>query len=474
LSAVDTTRGDLLRASLKIAWPAVLQALLINCYAFNDFLFVGMLGDPSATAALSACFALLIGCGTLVSVLPVGAMALIAQRVGAADTPRAAHLLRQALVASVSWALVFGVLGQLAMPAIVDALNVTPAVAVHIRDYMGVLFWGMGMFALMRVVTGAFHACGATRVPLVLEIFSLLLNTLLNWLLVIGPGALPSLGVTGAAIATAISRGLPGALGLYLIARGALSWPLRPPIPGLTHWIPRAPDLAAMARIGGYESMAGMMYAVVYLVLNRMAGLLGPAAQGGLGAGLRGIEWLGFAFGDGFLTASVAIVGQNIGAGQWERARRGAWICALLAACCCQLVGVAFLLAPDQLSGLVTDDATTLGYTARYVFIVGWIMWAVGLEMSMYGAFVGAGRTHITLWVSGVNNMLRVPIAAFGLFGLNGLVQGSLWSLGLASAPPPVTGVFDALAIAICLTAVFKAIVYCAYLIRPNALAPRG
>jgi putative MATE family efflux protein len=473
LSTIDTTKGDLLRASVKIAWPAVLQALLINCYAFNDFFFVGLLSNPHATAALSACFALLIACGTLVSVIPVGAMTLIAQHVGATETPRAAHLLRQALVASVAWALAFGALGQLAMPAIVDMLHVAPPVAAHIRDYMRVIFWGMGLFALMRVVTGAFYACGATRAPLALEIVSLLFNTLLNWLLVLGPGPLPALGVTGAAVATAISRGLPGLIGLWLIARGALGWPLRPAQPGAAHWRPTSADTSQMARIGTFESLSGLMYAVVYLVLNRMAGLLGPAAQGGLGAGLRGIEWLGFAFGEGFLTSSVAIVGQNIGAGQWERARRGAWICALLSAACCQLIGVSFLLLPSGLSSLVTDDPATLSYTARYVFIVGWIMWAVGLEMSMYGAFIGAGRTHITLWVSGLNNLLRIPIAAFGLFGASHMLQGMLWSVGLAASAPTATGPFDALAVAICLTAVFKAIAYMAYLIRPNALAPR-
>jgi putative MATE family efflux protein len=473
LSTIDTTRGDLLRTSLKIAWPAVVQALLINCYAFNDFFFVGQMSDPAATAALSACFALLIACGTLVSVIPVGAMTLIAQRVGGGDTSRAAHLLRQALVASVAWALVFGVAGQLAMPAIVDMLHVTAPVAAHIRDYMSVIFWGMGMFALMRVVTGAFHACGSTRAPLALEIISLLLNTLLNWLLVLGPGPMPALGVTGAAIATAVSRGLPGLLGLMLIARGALGWQLAPTTPGAQHWTPRRADMLSMIHIGGLESMGGLMYVGVYLVLNRMAGLLGPAAQGGLGAGLRGIEWLGFAFGDGFLTASVAIVGQNIGAGHWERARRGAWICALLSALCCQLVGVAFLLAPSQLSGLVSDDPATLAHASRYVFIVGWIMWAVGFEMSSYGALIGAGRTNITLAVSGLNNLLRLPLAAFGLFGVSGMVQGLLWSLGLADAPAPITGVFDALALAICATAVFKAIIYAVYLIRPGALEPK-
>ena len=60
-----------------------------------------------------------------------------------------------------------------------------------------------------------------------------------------------------------------------------------------------------MTRIGFFDSMSGAIYGIAYLVLNRMAGEIGPAAQGGLGAGLRGIEWIAFAFSDGFMTAAI-------------------------------------------------------------------------------------------------------------------------------------------------------------------------
>ena len=458
-SAVDTTRGPLWRRSIQLAIPAVIQAVLVNCYAFNDFLFIGLSGDEAATAALSACFAFVVLANTLVGVVPTGAMSMMAQAFGAGDRARVAQLTRTATVSAAVGSALVGLIALAMMGPIVSAANAAPAVSMRIDEYMSVLCGALVSFGLMRAVTSCFYACGDTRTPLVLEGLSLVVNTLLNWLLVLGPGPLPAMGIEGAAIATVCSRALPALGGLWRIAKGSLGIELRPPsMSRHKAWWPVWPDLAQMIRVGFFASVSGALYGLVYLVLNRMAGEIGPAAQGGLGAGLRGIEWIAFAFGDGFLTASVAIVGQNIGAGKLRRALRGAWFNALASAASCQIVGISFLVAPRALSALVTDDPATLEFAARYIEVLGWVMWAVGLEMSMYGALIGAGWTATALVISGLNNLCRIPIAAALVFGLPAIVEGTAWAtLGLGQAPAPLPDSFDGLPLAIAVTAVIKA-----------------
>ena len=462
MATIDTTQGPLLKRSLQLAMPAVLQALLVHFYAFNDYFFVGRTGDEAATAALSACFALVIVCNTLVGIFPMGGLTLMAQSFGAKKPERVADLLKTSLSTGLIWSCLLALLGVMSMDAIVGAVNVTDKVGERIALYMVVLFGCLPAFALMRSVTSAYYACGDTRTPLVLEFFSLLVNTLLNYILVLGPGPFPAMGIQGAAIATVISRALPGTLGLVGIFIGRLGIDLRQEG---SSWKPDLGDARRMARIGFFESMAGLLYGVVYLLLNRIAGEIGSAAQGGLGAGLRGIEWIAFAFGDGFLTASAAIVGQNIGAGERERALKGAWLNAGLSALSCQLVGLSFLFFPEQLCGLVTDDPATLGYATRYVELMGWVMWAVGLEMAMYGSLVGAGWTGMTVWVSGLNNLARVPLAAALVFGFSAsaIWEGTLWAVSGVGAAPEITGSFDGLPLCIAITAVIKAIIYMAF-----------
>ncbi len=458
MATLNTTEGPLLTRSFQLALPAVLQALLVNGYAFNDFFFVGLLGKEDATAALSACFALVIILNTLVSIFPTGALPLMAQAFGANRTERVAEILRGALIASIVWSTALGLLGLWQMDAIISAVNVTQGVGSYILDYMSILCGGMAAFALMRAVTGAYYACGNTRLPLALEFISLIVNTILNAVLVLGIGPVESMGIMGAAIATVCSRALPAIMGLVFILRGALDISIAAP---LQQWKPDTQDIMRMGRIGFYESLSGMLYGIVYLVLNRMAGEISSAAQGGLGAGLRGIEWIGFAFGDGFAKASTTIVGQNIGAGKRKRALQGAWLNAGLSAAFCQFVGISFLLFPEQLCSLVTDDPDTLTFAARYIELIGWVMWAVGLEMSMYGALIGAGWTQMCIWISGVNNILRIPIAAAAVFGLSHMVNGTLWAVfGVGQPPGTFEGSFDGLAIAIGVTAIIKAVLY--------------
>lgn len=461
---IDTTTGGLAGRSLQLAWPAVLQALLVNFYAFNDYFFIGRLQNPAATAALSACFALLIIFAVLLSILPTGAMSLSAQAYGARNLQAVGDIFRRALSGTLVWSVFVAALGLLALPWLVSVANVTPDVGFHIAAYLKVIFIAAPSFALMLVVVGAFRACGNTRVPLVLELASLVINVVLNFVLVLGPGPFPSLGVTGAAIATAVSRAIPGILGLILIARGDLDFDLLGERAGRwRRFSPTALAIRAAGRIGIFESLAGAMYGAVYLVLNRIAGEMGAAAQGGLGAGLRGIEWIGFAFADGFAMASVAIVGQNIGARKLRRARQGAWISAGLSAASCQLIGFIFILFPEPLCRLVTDDPATLAYATEYVYIIGWVMGAVGFEMAMFGAMIGTGKTQVAFLISGGCNLIRIPLAAFLIFGATQTLSGSLWAAFGIGEAPIVTGSFAGLAWTIAATAMLKALLYMMY-----------
>lgn len=464
---VDTTEGPLLRKSFALAWPAVVQAILVNIYAFNDFVFVAQAADSAATAALSSCFAILIIHFTAVKILPTGGTTLIAQATGARRHNEVAQIFRSCLVSSMVWATGAGLLAFALLDPIVAVNNAPADVSLRIADYLRVLFLSAPAFSLMLVVDGVFRARGNTRVPLTLEVLSLLLNTFLNWVLVLGNLGFRAHGIEGAAIATALSRALPGAMGLILMMRGALNFD---PRAAFDRWKPGLRLTRQMARIGLFESLSSALYGVVYLIINRMAGEISSEAQGGLGAGLRGIEWLGFAFGDGFLVATITIVGQNIGAGQRERAWRGAWIAAVSSCVLCQSVGFGFVFFPEELCRLVTHDPATLAFAAEYVWVIGWMMWAVGFEMSFYGAFIGCGRTEITLFVSGLLNILRVPVIAALLFGWGNTLTATLWAVFGVGHAPPLIGEFSAIAWTIGGTAILKAVIYIVWMANRRTL----
>ena len=71
----------------------------------------------------------------------------------------------------------------------------------------------------------------------------------------------------------------------------------------------------SMGYLGLYASFGDFIYGYVFTCMIRYSGLLGYAQQAGLGAAMRGIEWISFCVAEGFLISSITIVGQNIGAG---------------------------------------------------------------------------------------------------------------------------------------------------------------
>lgn len=459
---VDLTRGHLLKAPMALAGPAVLQSLLANFYGLNDFFFVGQLGVGAMTAALSAGFALSIINNALVKSVAIGATTLMAQQTGRREPAAVRATFIQAVLGAIGVGIVLAGVGWLLVDVLVATANVSEEVHRYARQYFLVLLLGNPFFAVLRVVEGTYRARGNATVPLRLEAAALATNTILTAILVLGWFGLPSFGVAGAAAATVLSLVAPAAVGALRVARGDVGFRVA--------WrdfrTPDAGRIGAMLRIGIFGAMSSVIYGVIFLLLNRLAGEIGPAAQGGLGVGLRGIEWAAFAISEGFFVACVTHMGQNLGAGKARRAVRGTWAMVGLSALLVQGVSVAFFLWPEQLAALVAPDEETVAYGARYLWIMSFGMWGVAIEMTLFGALVGAGRTGLAMALGLLANGLRIPFAAWILFGADAWLHGTLWAFtGMMGAPERVGG-FDAIALAICLSAIFKAALFSAAMLR--------
>jgi Na+-driven multidrug efflux pump len=211
--------------------------------------------------------------------------------------------------------------------------------------------------------------------------------------------------------------------------------------------------------------MSGVIYGVVYLMMNRVAGAIGPAAQGGLGTGLRGIEWVAFAIGEGFLIACLAWVGQHLGAGRVDRLVRGLWAMILAGGIVVQLISLPFWWMPDALASAIAADVETASMAAIYLRIMAWGMWAVAVDLAIHGALTGAGLTHVSMAIGLVGNLARVPLAAIAVFGA-AWAEAVVWILTGVGTAPVVVGGFAGVAWAICLSAIGKAVVYVTALAR--------
>jgi putative MATE family efflux protein len=305
--------------------------------------------------------------------------------------------------------------------ALFVVMRVPAEVALLGRAYLGTWVLGAPLVFGFFALEAAFRASGDTRTPFLMLASSVLLNAALDPLLIMGVGPLPELGVRGAAAASVMVRGLAFLLGLAVaLRRGLLAW--------------RAPDWRAVptvVRVGAPLSLAGVVLSLIYVWLTRYTSRFGTEALAALGIGHK-MEGLGFIAITGFALAAGALVGQNLGAGHEERARRAVRLTVSYCLIVTVTTSIAFLVAPRALVGLFSADPGVIDAGSLYLRIITIAQIGQTFELIFEGALAGAGYTVVPMIVSTGLTALRIPLSAWGsqAFGLAGI----WWALSLTAA----------------------------------------
>jgi putative MATE family efflux protein len=265
-----------------------------------------------------------------------------------------------------------------------------------------------GFFA----VDAAFRASGDTRTPFILLLTSVAITLVLDPVLILGLGPFPRLGIAGAAIATIGTRGAAFVMGASIAARRGI----------MRFGAIRPEAVLAVCRVGLPTAITGITFSLIYIVLTRTTTRFGTPALAALGIGHRVESWL-FMIGVGFGAATAAIVGQNLGAGEPDRASRAGWLatgyCTILGALACILE----LVFPRQFASLFTDDPAVVAEAVKYLRIASFSQLAVCAEIVLEGALGGAGDTIPPMLTSTALTASRIPLAAWtaGRWGSAGI-----------------------------------------------------
>jgi putative MATE family efflux protein len=350
---------------------------------------------------------------SVAEMVSVGLTAVAARRHGEARPAEAARAAGEALVYAVALGALFALAGTLWLPEIVAVTGTPPAVAALARAYLGTYLLGMPLIYGYFVVDAAFRAAGDTRTPLALLASSVAVTLVLDPLFIGGAGTLvPALGVRGAAVATLLTRGAVCLAGALILARR-----------GLLRFGPvRLRSLATISRIGLPVALTGVLFSVVYVAITPVTARFGTPALAALGVGHRVESWL-YMIGVGFGAAAAAIVGQNLGAGDADRAARAGWLTTGYAMVPALGFALLSLLVPEQLAGLFTGDPAVIDDAARYLRIASLGQLVVCAEVVLEASLGGAGDTLPAMVASTAITALRVPLAAWAAvrWGIDGL-----------------------------------------------------
>lgn len=375
------TEGSVFSKLLRFALPVILGNLLHEIYYLADTIIVGQtLGSLKlgAVGATGPMVALIID---FMNGLAAGCSVLLSQCFG----NRNEEALRKSVAAQI---VICGVCtaGLTAVSLscaslMLRACNTTPSAFPYALQYVTVIYAGLPATVLFFLTATDLRAVGDSKTPLIILIFSSLLNIGLDFVFILGL----RWDVFGAAFATVISQLLAGALCAFLIYKKA-----RVLVPSRAHWHALSPMINAELRVGIPMGLQNSVVAISMVILQYYVNGFGDAAVSAYTIGDR-MEILLQSPTMSFIAVASTFVGQNVGARRFDRIQKGVLQLTVVAIAYSVIAWVLTTTFMDQIVGMFVAPTET-ETIALGKECVGWIapwLWTLGILYVYRGGLQG-------------------------------------------------------------------------------------
>ncbi|MEZ5359204.1 MAG: MATE family efflux transporter [Candidatus Zixiibacteriota bacterium] len=421
------TQGSLISSIWRLSWPAVTSMLVHTMLTITDTIWVGQLGKEEVAALTTSMFPIWV-VFSILTIIPTGVLAIISRAIGAKQKDEVSRVAGQSFLFAIRASIVVGIIGYFVTPYLIRFMNPEPQVAAMGIQYLRVIFLGIIFFFINDSYSAIFRAAGKMKVHLIGTTSAVVLNIIIDPLFIFGIGPFPELGVRGAAVATIISAACGTVVFTVLLRKGKFGYPLSFRLFDRLDY-----KLALIVmKIGFPVSMANVNFSVVYIFLNRIVNDFGTAAESALMIGNR-LESLSYLICFGFAMGASTMVGQNLGAGQIQRAAKSAWYAVGICVLFTMGISAMFLLIPRQLAMVFIDDAEVIEIAIDYLKILALSQSFMAIEIVLEGAFSGAGNTIPPTVISIPGTLLRLPLAYYFCYELGLGISGMWWSITLTS-----------------------------------------
>jgi putative MATE family efflux protein len=409
--------GPVAGTLIRLAGPVILSNVLQTAYQLTDTFWVGRLG-ANAVAAVSLSFPLMFLLISVGAGITIAGTILVAQYEGRQDPKQVNYVAAQTYTFVTIVAVGLSVIGYIISEPALRLIGASPDVLPDAATYLKISFVGLAFVYGYFVFQALFRGVGDVNVPLYVVFGTVLLNAVLDPLLILGPGPFPEMGVTGAALATVTTQGIAALVGFGLLLSG------RRPIRVYLHDMrPDWRHAERIARLGFPASVEQSTRALGLTAMTTLVAAYGSGAVAAYGIGSRIFSFI-LIPALGLSMATSTAVGQNIGAGQWQRAHHttkvGAWIAfgALSAAGL-----ITFIWAEVIVAAFIPGEPAVIEEGAEFLRISAPTWGFIGIQVAIGGSLTGAGRTFVSMSLALISLwVLQFPTAFF---------LSERWGLGL-------------------------------------------
>ena len=387
--------GSLYKKMIAVAWPAALEGMLVSLMNTLDTMMVGTI-SPTAIAAVGLCAQPRMILLLIVQAVCIGTTAIVARRKGEERQDSAVSCMKQSLAIVTVIGVIITTLALLfaepfLMVAGAEPGDTLPDAALYFRIISAAFIancWSLCICAAQRGI-------GKTRITMVTNMIANIVNVFLNWCLIGGNLGFPALGIKGAAIATAIGTCVSSVIAIAVVLK-----------PGNYLSIPKTGRLRfdsetvkSLIKVGG-SSIAEMAFLRVgFLISGRL--VVGVSTKAYVSTQIvQQISGLSFTLGDGVGSASTAMVGQSLGAGQKECAKAYVRVAQRISLLMSAVLILIMLLFRGEFPKLFTDDEEIRAAASLCFLVLMVAMVPQNLRAVFSGCLRGAGDVRYVAIVS--------------------------------------------------------------------------
>jgi len=401
----DFTSIPLGKAIFLLAVPMILEMIMESTFAVFDIYFVSKLGaDAVATVGITESLMTIvyaIGFG-----LSIATTALVSRRIGEKKKEKAGETAVQAIVTGMLFSVFITIPGVLFPKELLALMGASEEMIETGYTYPMIMLSGNGIIMLLFIINAVFRSAGDAALSMRVLFLANILNIILDPCLIFGWGPFPELGITGAAVATNIGRGIAVIYQIYLLFRGNSRIKI-----ALHHFKISFKIIRKIIRL----SLGGIGQNIIatssWVFMVRIIAEFGAEVLAGYTIAIRIIifsilpSW-------GLANAAATLVGQNLGAKKPGRAEKSVWTAGVVNMILLSLFALVFIFATEWFMELFTDDPLVILAGAECLEIISYGFVLYGIGMVIIQSFNGSGDTTTPTWMNMVAFwLIEIPLA---------------------------------------------------------------
>lgn len=380
--------GNMVQAILTLAIPVVINSFLQTMYNLTDTYWLGRLGTEEL-AAINLVTPMQSIVTNFGSGLTVAGSVLISQYLGAKKDEEARSMANQIFACALLFSVVCAGLCAVFTPSIVTWLGAEGETWQHSRTYMQLVILDMPFLFTVNMYAAINQAQGDTFRPMLLNFMGILLNMILDPVFML----LFHLGAAGAALATVGAKAVPAVIAFTLLQDRGKDIYL-----DLRSLKFEKSKIKSILTVGMPTAIGGSTMQFGFLLMSRNVFVYGTQAMAAYGIGNKINSMITLPT-NGIGSAVATITGQNVGAGQYERAQQGYRLSRNISVIFLFVSGMILSRMPvsTALVRIFSDDAEVIGMAADFLSIMAFWCFANGVHNSSMGLFQGSGHTEVTM-----------------------------------------------------------------------------